>query len=173
MSLTEPTYYTADADTWCEDCVTRRYGASEGVCDSEGNEIGAAFGDESDSPVHCAGCGAFMENALTPEGYAYILESVIEALGHGRQSVAVTEWAPYYGLPDSLDPDPYADRFDVVRGAYWACADYHAGQWSRGYRHLSKLSRHYRPGPLESSARLEGDALAAYVRVAVSMLNRP
>jgi len=49
-------------------------------------------------------------------------------------------------------------------------ADYHSGQWSAGYRHLSKLGRHYRPGPLESTASLEGEALAAYVRVAVRLL---
>jgi len=75
-----------------------------------------------------------------------------------------------YGFPDSLEPDSYLGRFELIQGAYWAYADYHSGQWSAGYRHLSKLGRHYRPGPLESTASLEGEALAAYVRVAVRLL---
>ncbi len=164
-----PDYFTADADTWCEDCLTSRYGSTEGA-DAEGNGIGAVFGEESDTPQYCAGCGAFLENPLTPDGVAYVVEAVVEALAHGRaDSVALTDWAPYYGLPSTLEPDRYADRVDIVRGAYWACADYHGGQASRGYRHLCKLGRHYRPGPLESSRTLEGDALAAYVRVAAAL----
>jgi hypothetical protein len=40
-----------------------------------------------------------------------------------------------------------SDRFDLY-GALWAfCGRYHSGQWSRGYRILSRLSRAgYRPG---------------------------
>lgn len=170
----EPIYYAADADTWCEDCTIKRYGSTEGR-DHEGNDIGAAFPDSSsDTPCHCAGCGVFLENPLTSEGESYVLQAIIEDLAAGRASAAVTEWAPFYELPDSLELDPYADRFEIVEGAYWACADFHAGQASRGYRHLSKLGRHYRPGAAHRGwASLNSNARAAYVRVAVSLIRNP
>src|SRR5438045_4041829 len=53
-------------------------------------------------------------------------------------------------------------RFAVVEGAYWYCADYHEGQASRLYRHLSKLGRYYKPGPSVSSSRLEDDSREVY-----------
>lgn len=172
MHATDVLAYSGDADLWCEDCARARFGGTDpDNHDHEGNEVGAVFAsDEWDTPYHCAGCGAFLELPLSGYGRAYVLEAVIEALASGRESVAVSEWAPFYDVPADLEPDAWADRFDIIRGAYWACADYHNGQASRGYRHLSKLGRHYRPGPLEKSSTLEGDSLAAYVRVAVSLL---
>ena len=59
--------YTADADTYCEDCARKRYGGTdENALDSEGNELGAIFADsEWDRPVHCADCHAHLEATLT------------------------------------------------------------------------------------------------------------
>lgn len=45
-------------------------------------------------------------------------------------------------------------NLETACGAYWYCADHHSGQSSREYRVLSKLSRIYTPGPMESSSRL-------------------
>lgn len=102
---------------------------------------------------------------------SYVLERVILDLAAGKKGVATEEWAPFYDIPTELEPDSLADRFDIVAGAYQACADWHGGQWSRGYRHLCKLGRQFRPSPL--GVRLEGDTLAAYVRVAVSLVRLP
>ena len=39
------------------------------------------------------------------------------------------------------------NRFDLYGALYVFCRDYHSGQWSRGYRILSRLSRMgYKPG---------------------------
>ena len=38
-----------------------------------------------------------------------------------------------------------ASRFMLVATPYVLCMDYHGGQWSRGYRLLSRIVRRYRP----------------------------
>lgn len=39
------------------------------------------------------------------------------------------------------------DRFDLYGALYLLCSRWHSGQWSRGYRILSRLSlAGYRPG---------------------------
>ena len=53
-------------------------------------------------------------------------------------------------------------RFDLY-GALWAFANrYHSGQWSRGYRILSRLTtRGYRPGLDLQSGHFESNAQRA------------
>ena len=56
--------YTADAETYCGDCCTRKYGSTkEGTFDNEGNEIGAIFADsEWDCSLPCCTiCGETLE----------------------------------------------------------------------------------------------------------------
>lgn len=50
------------------------------------------------------------------------------------------------------------NKFDLY-GALWLfCSRYHSGQWSRGYRILSRLSaRGYRPGLGIQSNRFESE----------------
>lgn len=57
------------------------------------------------------------------------------------------------------------DRFDLY-GALWAfCNRFHSGQWSRGYRILSRLSiAGYRPGFGLQSGRFESDEQKAIYR---------
>ena len=174
--------YMHEADLFCDDCGRKRVAGAEARGDEDTGDSDdfpqdvSHLDDTSDSPQHCGDCGVFMENALTDEGLEYVVESIIEDMaksGAEAACVSLREWAPFY-LP-SLDP-MYAFREDIVRGAYWACVDYHGGQWSRGYRHLSKLSRHFKPAPMDSSTRCiaeGGDALAAYIRAAVSLLRHP
>ena len=52
----------------------------------------------------------------------------------------------------------YNDRLDLY-GALWAfCSRWHSGQWSRGYRILSRLSiAGYRPGMGLQSGRFESE----------------
>ncbi len=50
------------------------------------------------------------------------------------------------------------DRFDLYGALYLFCSRYHSGQWSRGYRILSRLKRAgYRPGLSVQSGRFESD----------------
>jgi hypothetical protein len=51
------------------------------------------------------------------------------------------------------------DRFDLYGALYLLCSRYHSGQWSRGYRILSRLSlAGYKPGLSVQSNRFESDA---------------
>jgi hypothetical protein len=47
-----------------------------------------------------------------------------------------------------MDREQYVNnRFDLYGALYLFCNRYHSGQWSRGYRILSRLSiARYRPG---------------------------
>lgn len=48
-------------------------------------------------------------------------------------------------------------RFDLY-GALWLfCSEYHSGQWSRGYRILSRLSQVYTPGMGLQAGRFESE----------------
>ena len=49
----------------------------------------------------------------------------------------------YHRDSEGLNPDLY----DAL---YWFTADYHSGQWSRGYRLLCRVSRVFKPSPLAS-----------------------
>ena len=57
-----------------------------------------------------------------------------------------------------------ADRFDLYGALYLLCSRWHSGQWSRGYRILSRLSlAGYRPGLSIQAGRFEGpDQRAVY-----------
>lgn len=60
------------------------------------------------------------------------------------------------------------DRFDLY-GALWAfCNRWHSGQWSRGYRILSRLSRAgYNPGIGLQRGRFESEAQCEIYRTLV------
>jgi len=46
----------------------------------------------------------------------------------------------------NMELDEIGKRFDFLGALYLFCVSYHSGQWSRGYRILSRLSRIYKPG---------------------------
>lgn len=50
-----------------------------------------------------------------------------------------------------------AARFELVATLYVLCMDYHSGQWSRGYRLLSRITSRYRRPHIS-------DAYAAVIR---------
>jgi hypothetical protein len=56
------------------------------------------------------------------------------------------------------------DRFELYGALYLLCSRWHSGQWSRGYRILSRLDRAgYRPGLSIQSNRFESaDQRATY-----------
>lgn len=54
-------------------------------------------GGESDCPAHCDGCGLFLENPLTSDGYAFVRDAIIN--GDGDPEV-LAEWASFYVIGD-------------------------------------------------------------------------
>ena len=55
---------------------------------------------ESDSPEHCNGCGVFLHNELTGDGYRYVQEKLnatgLTSIYVGSMSIALKEWATWY-----------------------------------------------------------------------------
>ena len=66
---------------------------------------------ESDTPDHCAGCGCFLQNPLTPDGDSYVRELAkaydapdssweeIAARAESAGNHTVAEWCRYYFAP--------------------------------------------------------------------------
>lgn len=76
---------------------------------------------ESDTPSHCDACGCFLESELTDEGQRYVREKVEDAIIAGKaDSVALQEWAPFYGIEPE---DPRAVRLARMTPAIRALAD--------------------------------------------------
>ncbi len=64
-----------------------------------------------------------------------------------------------------LSDDAMCDRLDRYGALYILCTRHHSGQWSRGYRLLSRLTlRGYSPGLSVSNGRFESDAQRDYYR---------
>jgi len=152
MNAADVVGFSRDGEDFCTDCA------------SDGAPLFCGF--EVDSPAHCGHCRELIEGqALTQDGREYVVREQVRALLQGRHdSPALTTWADAFDLPASGTPD----REERLRGHYWAAADWHGGQWSRGYRHLSKVSRYYRPGMRERDAG-NGDAHVAYITAAAAI----
>jgi hypothetical protein len=97
--------YAYEAAMWCDDCargVMTELDA-RGVEDTgDSNDYPQSDGSsgESDHPEHCDACRVFLENPLTSDGWEYVREAITDAVADGRyDSVACTEWAPFYGYP--------------------------------------------------------------------------
>ncbi len=134
------------ADIFCDDCareIKRDLSANGFV--SKLNAEGADIHDEhtydsddypkycdeqseADCPQHCAGCGEFLENALTSDGYDYVRDTVKRDIADGhKDSIACTVWAPYYDIETE---NPNSDYLDGM-----ACPD--CGQWDEFIIHVS------------------------------------
>ena len=91
--------YAYNADIYCDNCaeeIKRLCGEDTGDTDEYPQYVD---NDEADCPQHCGDCGEFLENALTMDGYDYVKEAIMDDLKAGNDnSVAVTEWAPYYDI---------------------------------------------------------------------------
>lgn len=58
-----------------------------------------------------------------------------------------------------------ADRFDLYGALWMFCARHHSGQWSRGYRILSRLARiGYTPGLSAQNGHFESENQCAIYR---------
>ena len=49
----------------------------------------------------------------------------------------------------------YYDRFDIVQAHYWHAVNYHTGMSSDLYLKQCRISRYYRPSPLENGPSTE------------------
>lgn len=95
--------YIYQAALYCEDCgeaicakmATPTEPDNESSYDSDDYPKGP-YGDgggEADSPQHCDSCGAFLENALTRDGVAYVREAIADASGNAD---VLATWAEFY-----------------------------------------------------------------------------
>jgi len=91
--------YIYNADIYCEKCGREIRGALGQSCDTgdSGDYPQGPYydgGGESDCPQNCGGCGLFLENPLTEEGYDYVRE----VLQTGLSSTRLDEWLEFYEL---------------------------------------------------------------------------
>ena len=97
--------YIYQAALHCEDCAVK---IMEGLSPSDDSGDSDDYpqgpysdgGGEGDSPNHCDGCRAFLENPLTCDGYEYVQETV-----RNRLTVVSREWAEFYGIHAGVTPD--------------------------------------------------------------------
>lgn len=170
--------YAYNAALLCDDCGARireeldREGQENTGDSDDYPQSCAGMDDASDTPDHCDHCHEFLETGLTDYGVRYTIDAVIDALGRNdEKSIALTVWAPYYGIAYTRDEGEYYDRFDTLRGIYWACADYHTGQFSRGYKHLCKIGRYFTPSSLDKGiVTCEDRSMPAYIGTAVNLI---
>lgn len=149
--------YVYQAALWCDDCIK---GVKEDLAKEAGKSVDEMEeemsdetqydsndypkgpyddgGGEADTPQHCDGCKAFLENPLTSEGMEYAQEAFIEALNADKDpdtTPSIAEWGPFYDLDDpkdrltvkveDQDDDPFTVMFTVQGGNadHWADAN--------------------------------------------------
>jgi len=121
--------YMLDGALYCADCAPR--GAAD---------VGGDGGGEADTPQHCDGCGAFLENPLTADGYGYVLDALAAYRLRGRGDRATLEtWADFYGVEacDLLDggDGPHARQCvqqEATTGAQRAAWERAVAAWNGG-----------------------------------------
>jgi hypothetical protein len=115
-------YYT-DCDTaHCRNCIPDADAWSRGDYAGwpgfEGWESPAAiFNDtESDSPTHCAKCGAVIRHDLTADGVRYVMDAIAEFIaGEGHTPDVMAQWWDAYGEDEyALD---HTDLCEIIRRA--------------------------------------------------------
>jgi hypothetical protein len=95
--------YMYQADLYCEECGEKIKADLKATCAVPENPSDEATfdsddypkgpfpdgGGESDCPQHCGGCGVFLENPLTSDGYNYVEEAIQEQIA---LNPVVAEW---------------------------------------------------------------------------------
>lgn len=103
--------YIFKASLYCEDCgldIKKRLDAEGKAPEDADDEYSfdsdeypkGPYGDgggEADSPQHCDGCGCFLENSLTSEGFSGVCDTIVESLSNGRTE-CTKEWADFYDI---------------------------------------------------------------------------
>jgi hypothetical protein len=75
----------------CPECGQQVAAFDEYTFDSDDFPKGFSGSSESDSPQHCATCGEFLENDLTSDGDAYVLENCADNEEY-RQFYSYLDW---------------------------------------------------------------------------------
>lgn len=79
--------YMGEASLYCKKCKPK---GAQGPY--------AEGGGEADTPQHCDGCMAFLENPLTTDGVAWVAEALVDyCQGAGGDKDVLDEWAAFYG----------------------------------------------------------------------------
>ena len=97
--------YIYQADLYCAACIAKikssvKVPAKPGIestYDSDEYPKGPypGGGGEADCPNYCFGCGCFLENPLTLDGYEYVKKEVENYI---LSNECVYEWFDYYNL---------------------------------------------------------------------------
>jgi hypothetical protein len=66
----------------------------------------------------------------------------------------------------------YFDRFDICEAWYLALSEYHGGQWSSGYRKLSRLTEYFKPSPILSIDSLSENGYEIYLNAVEKLESR-
>lgn len=105
--------YIYQADVYCDDCGNAireqlKATAPEDALDHSSYDSddypkdADVEHDESDCPEHCAKCNKFFHNPLTVAGYQYVQEKLnetgLKSIYQGNMSIALKEWASWYGF---------------------------------------------------------------------------
>ena len=107
--------YIYNADVYCEECgesIKKGLGR-DFTGDSDDYPQGPTEQGYVDYPAHCGGCGVFLENQLTEEGYDYLREMLEEENEHNAEIHA--EWREFYYKPLRLGAygDPAFTEFEA------------------------------------------------------------
>jgi hypothetical protein len=83
-------------------------------------------GGEADTPQHCDGCGAFLENPLTGDGVRYVNEKLTEHARDGSGNAEVLKaWAEHYGVafyePGSVTLESLQFEYSLEDDEWGAC----------------------------------------------------
>lgn len=91
------TCFIYQADIFCSDCgnaIINRLEATGAIETDDSDDFPQEETlSESDTPDHCAGCGCFLENPLTPDGVAYVREALERATGN---PIVLETWREFY-----------------------------------------------------------------------------
>jgi len=105
--------YIYQADLYCKDCGReicvdlRRESRAPKDPDDESSYDSGDYpkgpypdgGGEADSPHHCGACEAFLENALTGDGWEGLCDMIIDYLaGQGGREEIIKEWIDFYDV---------------------------------------------------------------------------
>ena len=125
--------YIYQADVYCDDCgdkIRERLSSTapadtldHSSYDSDDYPKDARVEhDEADCPQHCAGCGEFLRNPLTSDGYKYVQaklnETGLTSMYIGHMSVALKAWASWYVYDYWTAEDCADDSRHTIAGWY-------------------------------------------------------
>jgi hypothetical protein len=115
-------FYINCDDAECIDCFERTGGIAAWNGFESWEEplpITDGYGSRADTPTHCHVCGRVIEHDLTPDGYAYVGETVLDGFREGKQNPVTVQWIDEYrdGIePEQVDGLDPATVFELYQG---------------------------------------------------------